>query len=174
MEEITSVVDLDDQVIGGKPRSQITNEDIYRIGTLMVVSPEKKLLLGKRAASKKNSPNRWAPTVNGTVHVGQTYIENILTETKEEIDLEISESDIILGIKRYSDAGRRFFNQWAYFVISEKGASGLVPDPEEISELRWWSISDIIDAQAENPEDFVSSFSPDFFPKIINDIETRL
>ena len=42
----------------------------------------------KKAKTKINDPGMWGPAVAGTVEENETYEENIIKESKEEINLE--------------------------------------------------------------------------------------
>jgi isopentenyldiphosphate isomerase len=79
------IVNEHDEIIGYKERNDITKEDIYRVSTLLVMNEYDEILLTKRAATKKNNPNKRTLAVNGTVEKGETYEENIIHEAQEEI-----------------------------------------------------------------------------------------
>ena len=56
---------------------------------------DKKVLLQKRASVKKVFPNLWDVSVAGHIGAGETIIDTAIRETKEEIGIDIKETDLI-------------------------------------------------------------------------------
>jgi len=83
------IVKNNDEIIKYKKRSEILENDIYRVSSLWITNSSGEVLLAKRAKIKKNHPGVWGPAVSGTVEKDETYYENILKETNEEIGLDV-------------------------------------------------------------------------------------
>ena len=77
--------------------------------------------------------------------------------------MTVSQPDLFIGPKlfrEYTGEHRVFFAQY-YFVMYEKGKEDLLAlDPAEISEVRWWTQSEIIESVSEgNGAQFASALS---------------
>lgn len=162
MEEEIIIVDENDNIIGHKTRPNIQLNDIYRVSSLIVYNKEGDVLLGKRAKTKKNNPNLWAPIVNGTNAKGETYEENIIRETREEIGLDIN-SPIPVTKVRVRENHDHFVS---FFKIIIDKDTRLIVDESEIQEIRWFSKNDLENLLEESPHLFVPTFYEVFFPVI--------
>src|SRR5579872_5614362 len=87
------IVDENDVVIDYKHRLDITNKDIYRVSALSIINSHHETLMTQRVLTKKHNPGQWQAAVAGTVEKGESYLENIIKETQEEIGLNISKLD---------------------------------------------------------------------------------
>jgi isopentenyldiphosphate isomerase len=86
-----AIVNDQDEVIKTIEWDQINYAtDIYRVAALWVVKRSGnsyEVLIAQRALDKKQHPGLWGPSVAGTVESEETYRENIIKETEEEIGL---------------------------------------------------------------------------------------
>jgi isopentenyl-diphosphate Delta-isomerase len=64
----------------------------HRAAHLWLLTPQGEVLLQKRADAKDNWPGWWDVSVAGHVAAGETSIETVIRETREELGLEISEA----------------------------------------------------------------------------------
>jgi isopentenyldiphosphate isomerase len=166
-EEILSIVNEKDQVIGSKPRLDLKESDIFRISGLMLMDASGNFLLQKRSASKKNNPNKWAPAAAGHVRAGETYETAIIREAAEEINaknlLNLTPSAKYFRENTAADGKlRRRFSRT--FVATISSPATLSPDGEEVSEIRWVSPAALAEELANSPDAFVSNM-----PTILSD-----
>jgi isopentenyl-diphosphate Delta-isomerase len=152
------IVDEQDREIGVKERSTITKEDIHRVATVWITSPEGNILLARRALTKLSNPGKWSAAVSGFVDEGETYRKTIIREAAEELGIR----DLVLTEhkKFFRDDTTRFFTQW--FTAMMPRDTPLTPDPEEVMDVRWWTYHELIDTIAKNPEKFVPN-APQWF-----------
>jgi len=76
-------------------------------------------------------------------------------ELKEELGIE-AQIDSFIG-KTYTEReGRLVAFHHVFKVISDAPA---VPDPNEIEEIREWSVSELRQAIAQHPEEFSAAFA---------------
>jgi 8-oxo-dGTP diphosphatase len=101
---------------------------------IILINKEGKTLVGLRTDTKT-----WA-TPGGKVNVGETILEGIIRETKEETNLKISKPE-------YIDVVVSAFNNdkvWLSFLFIKKDVKGEVkPQISEFSELKWVSLSEL-------------------------------
>ena len=120
-------------------------------GTI-IYNQQGKLLLAKRAAHLHIAPDQWSLPSGGIMEPGETPYEAMLRECSEE-----------LGPRALSSVSE--FNYLGYSVSEEPQGVGMIwhgmledtshlaPDPNEISELAWYSPNEL-------PEDL----KPDIYP----------
>ena len=109
--------------------------------TVYVVNKNGQLLLEKRSASKRYSPNKWAPCA-GHVMSGEEVDVAACRELKEELNLEIKPEDLhfIKTLKRSSKYTETFINNEfddLYIVRTDKRIEDMKFQEEEISEIMY-------------------------------------
>ncbi len=112
-DEILDLVDADDNVIGTinrKDSSRLLEENLgyIRASELFMLNDEGKLWIPVRTATKTIAPNGYDYSAAGHVESGDNYIDTIIRETKEEINLDISADQIELVAKMRSDEVKYF------------------------------------------------------------------
>lgn len=151
------IVNEKDEVIGAKSRDDKSKTDITRVSGLIVVNSNNETLIAQRSFNKINSPGKWGPAVAGTLEEGEIYISNIIKESKEEIDLSITEEDLKEESHTYRETSHRFFYMM-FSAIVDKPISEFIIQKEEVEEIRWVKIDDLIEWFNKTPEDFISTF----------------
>jgi isopentenyldiphosphate isomerase len=148
------IVDENDEVIGTKNRSEREHDDIYRISALWVTNKVGDILLAQRSFDKKHDPGKWAAAVGGTVTEGETYDENIIRETKEEIGLTLKKPIKLSKMFIKANTGP-YFVQWYGLIVANN--VNLKRQEAEVEELGWFSKEDLKQLLEEMPEMFVDS-----------------
>ena len=96
MEEIFDIYTRSGQHIG-KERRQIChspNPGFYHKPVwIWIINDKGEVLVQKRAAVKKDDPNKWDMPSAGHVLAGETSIEGAIRETQEELGVPTKESD---------------------------------------------------------------------------------
>jgi len=142
-ELLTQVTDDDATVIGPVARGLVHGNPalIHRSAHVLVIHPvDGTLLLQKRSLSKDTSPGLWDISVGGHVTFGQTYEEAVLRETEEELGLKVGADDLeSLYLTRFRSP-RESENTRSYLCLS---AGPFTPDPDEITEVRFWTRAEI-------------------------------
>lgn len=98
-QELLDLVDKDDNIIGTIDRADydrlISDELGYiRAVEMFIVNSKGELWIPKRTADKTIAPNGFDYSAAGHVTSGETYIEAMLKETEEEVNIKLSEDDI--------------------------------------------------------------------------------
>lgn len=145
------VVDEQDSIIGFKDKEELSPTDIYRVAALWISNSKGQILLAKRSANKKRSPNKWAPAVAGTLEQPE-YSSNILKEAYEELG--------ILGVKiekgpkgRSKTLDNQYFCQF-FTVQCDLDADKFRPNPMEVSKVKWFDKKELIEELKKHPENF--------------------
>ena len=151
------LVDEFDNEIGLKERSEIGPSDMYRVSGLWLTNSKGEVLLAKRSLLKAKNPGKWSCASAGHVDEGEDYEINILKETEEELGLTLTASELRTGPKLKFTGTNTYWITW-FFAEKDISIEDLVIQEEEVSEVRWFSISEIQDMLRDTPEVFTSGF----------------
>lgn len=139
--------------VASHPREAMEKAQIRLISRVIIANDEGKVLLQKRAPNMHAWPGCWDSSAAGHVDEGETPETAAYRELQEEIGLEVP-----LRLER------RFYNENKYKSLRNrtynyiyKGAfngeiSGLTLQEEEVSEVKWFSVEEIIKMIREKPE----------------------
>ena len=158
MSEIIPIVDENDKVIDYRQREELSREEIYRISALWIINSREQILLAQRSFSKTHSPGKWGPAVSGTVEKGESYLENIIKETKEEIGLDLTQYNFRTVDKIFSDTNWRFFCQW-YLLKEDLNLEDLTFPENEVEQLKWINRKKFEKELAKSPEKFTTNMT---------------
>jgi len=150
------IVNEQDEVMVYKERERTTREDIRRIVSLIVFNEKGEVLIAKRQSNKTIDPDKWGPSVAGTVDEGESYDSTITKEGEEELGLKDIKP---IFFKKYfyeTQNARRFCSVY-YITINSKERKFLL-QTDEVAEIKWISIKDLTEWVNKNPEDFTQSF----------------
>lgn len=140
--EIWDVLDSDGNLIQKTISSEdetALGEGMYHLGAdVWIINSENKILIQKRSKKKKNQPGVWAMT-GGSVIKGETSLEAIKREVKEELGIEL-DTDKAIKIKHY-----RKGNVWLdeYLVKQNIDLNNVVLQEEEVCEVRFATFNEI-------------------------------
>ena len=143
MPEQIIIVDENDKIIGHKERTTEGPEDIYRVSALMVVNSKNQILLAQRGLYKSHNPGEWSASAAGTVEEGETYLENMIKETREElgIDLNSYSKEEFAEIEKLRINGRyNFFCQW-YLLKADIEVMNIIFPKSETEAVAWFDIN---------------------------------
>ncbi len=122
-------------------KGQMIPEGLYHLGAdVWIFNSENKILIQKRSPKKKLSPNVWAMT-GGSVIKGETSLETIERETREELGISLKMEDIKF-IQRFKE-GNVFIN--TYVIRQDIDLKEIVMQEDEVCEVKWASFMEIDD-----------------------------
>ena len=150
------IVNEKDEIIEYKTREETTREDIRRIVSLHVFNENWEVLVAKRQATKSIDPNKWGPSVAGTVDEGFDYDSTVIKEAEEEIGLK-NIKPVFFKKKYYEVGNAKRFSSIYYLKINSKERE-LSLQEDEVAEIKWISIEDLTKWVDECPEDFTPNF----------------
>jgi isopentenyldiphosphate isomerase len=148
------IVNENDKIIKYKKRSEIKQDDIYRVSALWVQNSKGEILLAQRKFNKKNSPGKWGPAVAGTVERGESYESNIIKEAREEIGLK--NIDFQIADKTRRKGKHNYFRQW-FLATVDKNLKEFIIQDDEVEKIKWFKKDDLIIQLKNNPNKFLRS-----------------
>ena len=87
-EEILTLVDENDNVVGEETRDKCHKQGLWhRASTIFILNSKDEILIQKRS-SKMSHPNRWCSSASGHVAVNESYRQAAERELKEELGIE--------------------------------------------------------------------------------------
>lgn len=154
MQELSIIVNEDDEIIWYKPRREIQSEELYRVSCLWITNSQGDVLLAQRGFLKSNNPGMWWSAVAGTVDQGETYEDNIYKETEEEIGLcgeKLTEWKKVRHFWQHN-----FFCQW-YTLKIDKDIWEFVKEEWQVESIRWFSPAEVRNLVEKSPGIFTRS-----------------
>ena len=165
MPKLYQVVNNYDEVIGHKLREDIDFvKDIYRIAALWLTNSQGQVLIAQRLLTKDKDPGKWGPAAAGTLEEGETYETNIYKEAEEEIGL--TGVTFEQGPKQRFTEPRQAFCQWFTGKI-DKPANKFVPQANEVEQVKWIDLQDLVEDVKNSPGDYVPSM-PSILELVVN------
>ena len=136
------IVDENDKIIEIKDRNKVNyNKDIYRVSALWITNSKGKILLARRAFTKKQNPGKWGPAAAGTIEEGETYKNNIVKEAEEELGLKNIKPK--KGFKELVKGRYKHFTQWFYFKL-DMDIDEFDYNKDEVVEIGWFTKKEVV------------------------------
>lgn len=140
-----------------KTKEQIIKDrNFYRIVNLWIVNPKTKLILiQKRSQNKDTNPNKWDLSAGGHVDAGESSLEAIIRETKEELGIDIRNDNIIKIFEIKHDKVKRNFVD-VYILEKDIDIKNIVLQKSEVSDVKYFSIEELVAAHNSHDINFVN------------------
>lgn len=166
---ILEIVDKNDNLIDFGSKEYVHKEGVlHRAFSIFIYNCEDKtVLIQKRALSKYHSGGLWSNSCCSHKYQNESWKESISRCLKDELSFFINDdkSEIIRFVGTFY-----YFSDYGYnkeheidhvFVIALDTAklSQILPNPDEIMELKWMTIGEIDMALKTKPSSFTSWFS---------------
>lgn len=113
-------------------------EGLYRLSAHVWIENDKnQILMQQRISTAHKFPNMWSVT-GGTVKAGETSLEGIIRELKEELGLNISKDDLeqIASYKRKFD----FVDVW--LLHKNIDLKEIKMQKEEVQNVKWFTLDE--------------------------------
>ena len=147
--ELLDVIDKQGNVTGiTKSKREIHQMgEIHREAVAWIFNEENQLLLQKRAANKKNNPNKWGLT-GGHVDAGESPLEGLLREVEEEIGLQCDKKEVeLIGVYRFcekrSNGEINNVIQYTYWIRTKKKIEEYILQGEEVAQVGYASLQEV-------------------------------
>lgn len=153
MEELLEVVTEE-----GNPTGEILSRDeihnknlLHNEIAVFVINKEGLVLLQKRAATKKSNPLCWGSSCAGHVGVSESLEEATLRELKEELGMDINMDQLhILVYKKLRKGDKNSHIRTWYYVKTDFNISDFRIQKEELDEIRWFTIDQVISSVGDS------------------------
>lgn len=120
-----------------------------------IINDKKQVLLQKRSANKRFNPNKWALCA-GHVDAYESLGDAILREIKEEVGLDISKDDLHqFGEREFTIRDSNSHITYFYYIRSNLNEKDFIIQKEELSEVKWFDIDEVIDMIKKNDSSIV-------------------
>ena len=121
-----------------RERYDIVNGEYKLTCHFWILNEKNELLIQQRCADKKVYPGLWS-THGGGVDVGETSLDTVYREAKEELGIDVIESEIELALSyRRSDA---FVD--VYIIRKNVELDKIIMQKEEVSDVKWITIDEL-------------------------------
>jgi isopentenyldiphosphate isomerase len=138
-EEILSVVDENDNIIGEKPRKEVEeNNLIHRSANIIVENDKGELFVHQRTITRFLYPGMWDTKVGGAVSAGESYEETAKRELGEEIGIKDVELEFLFN-QRFRSEGHNANKK--IFLCKSNGPMKL--QEEEVEQGRFMTFDEI-------------------------------
>ena len=138
-------------------KGEILPDGHYYLVVIIIIQNNKgEFLIQKRSVRKDGT---WALT-GGHPKSGESSLEGILTEVKEEIGLDLSQNPIL--VETYNDENTIVD---IYYIKEEANIDNLVLQVEEVEQVRWASLEEI---EAMNSKKIFHETHYEIFHKCLN------
>ncbi len=118
---------------GTRARYEMLRDGEYRLGAeIWILNTDGRIMVTKRHPEKREYPGLWECT-GGFVCAGETTLDTILRETREEIGLSFSPADVRLVATELRE--RQFID--LYTATTDTDISSLTLQPEEVTDAKW-------------------------------------
>lgn len=144
------------------------NEYLHRAFSLFIYNKtDNKLLIHKRALGKYHSGGLWTNSCCSHPKYGENLIDSVIRRTKEELGLDISsyidnlrEVGKFHYYKKFTDCAENEIDH--IFMLTIYKQPMLDVDPDEMDDVQWKNINEIVQKLAENPDQFTAWFPQAF------------
>ena len=141
-------------------------DEIYKTGEwfrsvhIWIVNDNNELLLQKRSPYKTTFPNLWAVSVSGHVMAGETSIQAVIREIKEELDIDINSNqcEYLFTIRRqniFKNCINRVYDD-VYIVRLNIDVVNANIQRSELNEIKYFNLY--------NLKNMLENYDPRFVP----------
>lgn len=144
----------------------------HRAVYAFIIDNKGNILLQKRSKNKKLWPNMWDVTVGGHVDSGEFGRQALIREVKEELGIELDDSDIkyLVGstsINKKGDIINKHYNE-CYLITKDISISEIKIQKEEVSEVKYFSKDELLKRISNNYDGLTDKTGPwNFLERIL-------
>ena len=157
--ELLDILDENGNYTGKVEERKIVHEKgLWHIHVgIWIMNENGELLLQRRSPQKKRNPNKWTRT-GGHVESGETPINGIVRETKEEIGVTLPLEKIeFMDIDKCAPDNCNHHFTYSYFIIVNYKIEDYTIQREEVSDLKYITIEEL--EKIKNNKDVNYTFS---------------
>lgn len=146
--EIFPIVDSQGHTIGQATRRECHSGSmlLHPVVHLHIIDEDGRIYLQQRSKTKDIQPGRWDTAVGGHMDLGETVMQALLRETREELGITGITPEPLTRYVFQSDRERELVN--TFYIRVDKNFSPRI-DPGEIQDARFWSLTEIESARGK-------------------------
>lgn len=146
--EIFPIVDSQGNPIGQATRRECHSGSmlLHPVVHLHIIDGDGRIYLQQRSMSKDIQPGRWDTAVGGHMDLGETVMQALLRETREELGITGIAPVPLTQYVFQSDRERELVNTF-YISVSDDFTPDI--DPDEILDARFWTLQEIENAKGK-------------------------
>ena len=151
--EFIDIVDENDNLTGEiKDRDFVHNNNLYhRHVSCFILNKKGEVLLQRRSITKKKNPGIWSKT-GGHVDTGETVIDALKREVKEEIGLEMDDNNIFF-MNKFKSTNPNYFS-YGYIYITDNKISDYKLQLDEVDKVEYFKIEDLENEKRNGNKEF--------------------
>lgn len=159
--ELVVLLDDDGRPCGTAPKADVHTRTtpLHLAFSCWVVDPGGRVLLTRRAESKRTWPGIWTNAFCGHPGPGEPPEAALGRRARQELGTQVTGVRVVLPDFRYeatmADGTRE--NEVCPVFLAELADGRLAPDPDEVAEWRWTSVDDLL---ADVAADVAGTYSP--------------
>jgi isopentenyl-diphosphate delta-isomerase len=139
-EELVVLVNDDGAPIGSAPKATIHDRDtpLHLAFSCHVSDDEGRLLITRRALTKRTWPGVWTNSFCGHPQPGEDIAEAVLRRARDELGVELADVELVLPAFRYRAVDAAGIVEHEICPVYRARAVGRVsPEPDEVMDWRW-------------------------------------
>lgn len=172
MEEVFDIYTREGKYLGTASKSVCHSEDpgvYHKPVWIWIINHNNEVLVQKRAACKKNNPNKWDMPSAGHVVAGETIIEGAIRETYEELGVKTNEEDYEFICEHIDD--RTYEIAQVYLLYLDLKLDEFKLQKKEVAEVKWLSFEEF--KKLFYSEEFVK-FDDEYREKVIKVLNKKM
>ena len=154
MEEIFDIYTRDGKYLWTASKADCHSENpgfYHKPVWIRIINSKNEILVQKRAACKKNHPNKRCMWASWHVHAGETIVEWAMREVYEELGIKTKESDYKFICEYIVDETREIAQ--IYLLKLDLDINEFKLQKDEVAEVKWLNYDEF--KNLFNSEDFV-------------------
>lgn len=172
MEELLDIYTCQGIHIGIKSRKECHSENInfyHKPAWSWIYNNKGELLVQKRSKQKKNFPCLWDMPCAGHVSAGESIIQGLIREVKEEIGIDIKENDCKFVFEYLMESAKEIGQ--VYFIKIDKKEDEFILQEEEVELVKWVSFKDFKELLYSNQW---IPYDKEYKDKVVKELENIL
>ena len=145
MEEMLDTYDINGKLLKPQTRAFCHSENpmcYHKAVWIWIINDKNEFLVQKRSHLKRTAPNKWDMPVAGHVDAGETLLQTCVRETKEELGLDVKESDFIFLTEMLKQKSWEFAE--IYLLRTTAKIEDFTLQKEEVSKVEYLPYDEFI------------------------------
>ncbi len=163
MEEYVVLIDTEDNVLGTEEKIKAhKNAMLHRAFSVVIFDENRNLLIHKRTKQKYHTGELWTGPCCGHPKLGETYKSAAHRKLKAEMGFDCELTPEFRG--RYKIELEKD-NMWEHeygevmYGHVQRDSLLITPNPDEVEDYRWISVSSLIEELLKSPRNFTPWFN---------------